>query len=269
MIDEKGFASLSIIAPNLPQSMIELLNIEDWQSQIEACVRGRSSDLSIDDVKLLPLVPDTPVVWCVGVNYKEHQDETGRGAQEEPMFFIRINHGLIGPYDPIIRPNISDKLDFEGELAVIIGKGGRHITKEKAHEHIAGYTIFNDGSIRDWQRHTIQFCPGKNFEGTGPLGPWMMTPDEFGDPYAQSLTTRLNGEQVQHTSISNMDHKIDKQIEYLSTIHTLRPGDVISTGTPGGVGSRREPPLWMKPGDIVSVEITGLGVIENRIDQES
>jgi 2-keto-4-pentenoate hydratase/2-oxohepta-3-ene-1,7-dioic acid hydratase in catechol pathway len=244
------------------------LNLEDWEAEVNVAISGKGTDLSINDVQLLPLIPDTPVIWCVGVNYKEHQDETGRGAQEEPMFFIRTNHGLIGPYDPIIRPNISNMLDFEGELAVIIGKGGRHITKESAHEHIAGYAIFNDATIRDWQRHTIQFCPGKNFEGTGPLGPWMMTPDEFGDPYVQSLTTRLNGNAVQHTSIADMDHKIDKQIEYLSTIHTLRPGDIISTGTPGGVGSRREPPLWMKPGDTVSVEITGLGTIENRIEQE-
>jgi 2-keto-4-pentenoate hydratase/2-oxohepta-3-ene-1,7-dioic acid hydratase in catechol pathway len=269
MVDDKNFAELSGIAPDLPTTMIGLLNVDNWQAKAAAAVEGKVADLSISDVHLQPLVSDTPVIWCVGVNYKEHQEETGRGAQEEPMFFIRTNHGLIGAYDPIIRPNISDKLDFEGELAVIIGKGGRHISKEKAHEHIAGYAIFNDGTIRDWQRHTIQFCPGKNFEGTGPLGPWMMTPDEFGDPYEQELTTRLNGDIVQHTSIADMDHKIDKQIEYLSTIHTLRPGDVISTGTPGGVGSRREPPLWMKPGDIVSVEVTGLGLIENKIEQES
>ena len=268
MVDEKNFISLASVAPELPVTMMGLLNLEDWEAEVNVAISGKGTDLSINDVQLLPLIPDTPVIWCVGVNYKEHQDETGRGAQEEPMFFIRTNHGLIGPYDPIIRPNISNMLDFEGELAVIIGKGGRHITKESAHEHIAGYAIFNDATIRDWQRHTIQFCPGKNFEGTGPLGPWMMTPDEFGDPYAQSLTTRLNGDVVQHTSIADMDHKIDKQIEYLSTIHTLRPGDIISTGTPGGVGSRREPPLWMKPGDTVSVEITGLGTIENRIEQE-
>ena len=268
MVDEIFFLSLASVAPELPATMMGLLNVDDWQAKVEAFVHGKSGDLSIKDVQLLPLISDTPVIWCVGVNYKEHQEETGRGAQEEPMFFIRTNHGLIGPYDPIIRPNISNMLDFEGELAVIIGKGGRHITKEDAHEHIAGYAIFNDATIRDWQRHTIQFCPGKNFEGTGPLGPWMMTPDEFGDPYAQSLTTRLNGEEVQYTSIADMDHKIDKQIEYLSTIHTLRPGDIISTGTPGGVGSRREPPLWMEPGDTVSVEITGLGIIENKIEQE-
>ena len=268
MVDEKNFISLASVVPELPVTMMGLLNLEDWEAEVNVAISGKDTDLSINDIQLLPLIPDTPVIWCVGVNYKEHQDETGRGAQEEPMFFIRTNHGLIGPYDPIIRPNISNMLDFEGELAVIIGKAGRHITKESAHEHIAGYAIFNDATIRDWQRHTIQFCPGKNFEGTGPLGPWMMTPDEFGDPYAQSLTTRLNGDVVQHTSIADMDHKIDKQIEYLSTIHTLRPGDIISTGTPGGVGSRREPPLWMKPGDTVSVEITGLGIIENRIEQE-
>ena len=268
MVDEKNFISLASVAPELPVTMMGLLNLEDWEAEVNVAISGKGTDLSINDVQLLPLIPDTPVIWCVGVNYKEHQDETGRGAQEEPMFFIRTNHGLIGPYDPIIRPNISNMLDFEGELAVIIGKAGRHITKESAHEHIAGYAIFNDATIRDWQRHTIQFCPGKNFEGTGPLGPWMMTPDEFGDPYAQSLTTRLNGDVVQHTSIADMDHKIDKQIEYLSTIHTLRPGDIISTGTPGGVGSRREPPLWMKPGDTVTVEITGLGIIENKIEQE-
>ena len=269
MVDDKGFVALSGASADLPTTMMGLLNVDDWQTKVAVAVDGKDADLSIDDVQLLPLISDTPVIWCVGVNYKDHQDETGRGAQEEPMFFIRTNHGLIAAYDPIIRPNISDMLDFEGELAVIIGKGGRHISKEKAHEHIAGYSIFNDGTIRDWQRHTIQFCPGKNFEGTGPFGPWLMTPDEFGDPYAQELTTRLNGESVQYTSIANMDHKIDKQIEYLSTVHTLRPGDVISTGTPGGVGSRREPPLWMKPGDTVSVEITGLGIIENKIEQES
>ena len=135
--------------------------------------------------------------------------------------------------------------------------------------HLAGYSIFNDGSVRDWQRHTIQFCPGKNFEGTGPFGPWMVTPDEFGDPYAQQLTTRLNGMEVQNTSISKMDHKIERLIEYISTIHTLRPGDVIITGTPGGVGSRREPPLWMKDGDTIEVEITGIGKLTNRVKNES
>ncbi len=269
MTDDKGFVELAKAAPELPATMIELLTLEGGLDQTRSATEGKSADLSLDDVALLPLIPDTPVLWCVGVNYKSHQDETGRGAQEEPMLFIRTNHGLIAAFDPMIRPKVSEQLDFEGELAVIIGKSGRHIPKEKAFDHVAGYSIFNDATIRDWQRHTIQFCPGKNFEGTGTFGPWLMTPDEFGDPYAQSLTTRLNGEEVQHTGIDVMDHKIDKLINYISTVHTLRPGDVISTGTPGGVGSRREPQLWMKPGDTISVEITNLGIVENIIEQES
>lgn len=269
MIDDTNFAELSKADPNLPTSMMELLSVEGGLKMAGAAVENKSADLSLKDVQLLPVVPDTPVIWCAGVNYKTHQDETGRGPQKEPMFFIRTNHGLIGAYDSLIRPDASNHLDFEGELAIIIGKSGRHIPKENAFDHIAGYSIFNDGTIRDWQRHTIQFCPGKNFEGTGPFGPWLMTPEEFGDPYRQTLTTRLNGEEVQHTGIDMMDHKIDKLINYLSTVHTLRPGDVIVTGTPGGVGSRREPPLWMKPGDTISVEVTGLGMIENLIEQES
>ena len=218
MVDDEKFISLASVIPNFPNTMMGLLNVVDWQLKVENAVRGKSGNFSIHDVQLLPLISDTPVIWCVGVNYKEHQDETGRGAQEEPMFFIRTNHGLIGPYDSIIRPNISDMLDFEGELAVIIGKGGRHITKEKAHDHIAGYAIFNDATIRDWQRHTIQFCPGKNFEGTGPLGPWMMTPDEFGDPYFMiikdnqgMISVDLGAIGVPETFIINKDKKIIKR----------------------------------------------------------
>ena len=159
-------------------------------------------------------------------------------------------------------------LDFEGELAVIIGKHGRHIPQDEAFNRIAGYSIFNDGSVRDWQRHTIQFCPGKNFEGTGPFGPWMVTPDEFGDPYSQTLITRFNGDMVQRTGIDMMDHQIEKLIEYTSTVHTLRPGDVISAGTPGGVGSRREPQIWMKEGYTIEVEISGIGKLVNTIENE-
>lgn len=269
MVDDKGFVALSGAAPDLPTTMMGLLSLDGGLEAARAATDGKSADLSLDDVQLLPLIPDTPIIWCAGVNYKDHADETGRGHQEEPMMFIRSNHGLIADGDPLIKPDISDMLDFEGELAAIIGIGGRHISQADAFSHIAGYSIFNDGTVRDWQRHTIQFCPGKNFEGTGPFGPWMVTADEFGDPYQQNLTTRLNGEDVQHTSIGMMDHKIEKLVEYCSTVHTLRPGDVISTGTPGGVGSRREPPLWMKDGDTIEVEITGIGKLVNPIKNES
>ena len=184
------------------------------------------------------------------------------------MLFLRIAQSLVAHGKPIIRPKVSENLDFEGELAVIIGKGGRHISKADALGHVAGYACFNEGTIRDWQRHTAQYGPGKNFQGTGGFGPWMVTADEMGDPYAQSLTTRLNGEQVQHDSISSLDYTIEDLIEYISIFTTMNPGDVISTGTPGGVGARRKPPLWMKPGDTVTVEITGIGTLENPIEAE-
>ena len=269
MTDDTNFVSLASAAPDLPTTMMGLLNHDGGIESARAATDGKDADLSLNDMKLLPVVPDTPVIWAAGVNYLDHAEETGRGRQEYPMLFIRTNHGLIADGDDFIKPDISDMIDFEGELAVIIGKEGRHISREDALNHLAGYSIFNDGSVRDWQRHTIQFCPGKNFEGTGPFGPWMVTPDEFGDPYAHELTTRLNGEEVQHTSIGAMDHNIEKLIEYISSIHTLRPGDVIITGTPGGVGSRREPPLWMKDGDTIEVEITGIGKLVNPIKNES
>ena len=269
MIDDTNFVSLPAAAPNLPTTMMGLLNHEGGLAAAQAAAVGKDAHLSLSEVTLLPVVPDTPVIWAAGVNYLDHAEETGRGTQEKPMLFIRTNHGLIADGDAFIKPDISDMIDYEGELAVIIGKAGRHISQADALSHLAGYSIFNDGSVRDWQRHTIQFCPGKNFEGTGPFGPWMVTPDEFGDPYAQQLTTRLNGMEVQNTSISKMDHKIERLIEYISTIHTLRPGDVIITGTPGGVGSRREPPLWMKDGDTIEVEITGIGKLTNRVKNES
>ena len=185
------------------------------------------------------------------------------------MLFLRIAQSLVAHQQPMIRPRVSDKLDFEGELAVIIGKRGRHIAKQDALDHVAGYACFNEGSVRDWQRHTSQYGPGKNFQGTGAFGPWMVTADEMGDPYAQTLTTRLNGAQVQHEAISALDYKIEDLIEYISTFTTMNPGDVISTGTPGGVGARRDPPLFMKPGDRVAVEISGIGTLENPIEGEA
>ena len=268
MTDDTRFVSLSKAAPDLPNTMLALLRTKGWQTKVKRAVKDKKPDSSIDKVTLLPLVPDAQVIWCVGVNYKEHQEETGRGKQTEPMLFLRVSNGLLADGAPMVRPNVSHQLDYEGELAVIIGKDGRHIPESEAFDHIAGYSVFNDGTIRDWQYATSQFGAGKNFEATGTFGPWLMTPDEFGDPYKQTLTTRLNGQVMQHTSIANMDHKIEKLIAYISTAHTLKAGDVISTGTPGGVGNRRTPPVWMKPGDTIEVEITGLGIARNPIVAE-
>jgi len=268
MTDDTRFVPLAGAAPDLPTSMLELIRTKNWQAKVKRAVKDRRPTGTLDKVELLPVIPDAPVIWCVGVNYKEHAEETGRGQQTYPMLFLRVCSGLLAAGAPMVRPKVSEQLDFEGELAVIIGKEGRHIPESEAFDYIAGYSIFNDGSVRDWQYQTSQFGAGKNFEATGTFGPWLMTPDEFGDPYKQLLTTRLNGTVMQHTSISAMDHKIEKLIHHISTAHTLKPGDVISTGTPGGVGNRRKPPVWMKPGDTVEVEITGLGIARNPIVAE-
>ncbi len=181
---------------------------------------------------------------------------------------MRLTSTQVGHLQPIIRPNASDHLDFEGELAVIIGKPGRHIAKENALHHVAGYSIYNDASVRDWQRHTTQYTPGKNFPSTGGFGPWMVTTDEIPDPTKLRLTTRLNGDLVQNSGLDDFRFSIPEIIAYLSTFTQLLPGDVIITGTPKGVGAGRTPPLWMKPGDRVEVEITSIGKLVNPVAQE-
>ncbi len=170
---------------------------------------------------------------------------------------------------PIIRPRASENLDFEGELAVIVGKGGRHISKEAALQHVAGYSIYNDASVRDWQRHTTQYTPGKNFPSTGGFGPWMVTADEIPDSTKLHLTTRLNGEVVQDSGLDDLRFSIPEIISYISIFTELVPGDVIITGTPKGVGAARKPPLWMKPGDSVEVEISSIGTLRNPIVPET
>jgi len=217
----------------------------------------------------LPVIPNPDKILCIGLNYETHRKETGRSEVEHPTVFGRFANSQTGHLTDIIRPKLSHDLDYEGELAVIIGKPGRHIARAEAWNHIAGYACYNEGSVRDFQRHTHQFTPGKNFPGTGALGPWMMTPDELGDVGPLRLQTRLNGEIVQDATIDQMIFDIPRQIEYCSSFTRLEPGDVIATGTPGGVGSRRTPPLWLKPGDIVEVEIDRLGVLRNGVADET
>jgi 2-keto-4-pentenoate hydratase/2-oxohepta-3-ene-1,7-dioic acid hydratase in catechol pathway len=175
----------------------------------------------------------------------------------------------VGHLEPMVRPKVSEKFDFEGELAVIIGRGGRHIPLDKALAAIAGYAIYNDGSVRDYQRHTQQYTPGKNFYHSGAFGPWMTTADEIKDPRKLRLTTRLNGEVVQNTLVDDLLFSIEQIIAYVSIFTPLLPGDVIITGTPGGVGGARQPPLWMKPGDTIEVEIDKIGVLRNPIVAEA
>lgn len=227
-----------------------------------------SLPVSLAEVTLLPPIPRPDKIICIGLNYMTHIKETGRERPAKPSIFTRYPSSLVGHEVAMIRPKASDWFDFEGELAVVIGKPGRAIKAADALGHVAGYTCFNDGSIRDFQRHTTQFWAGKNFDRSGSMGPWLVTADELAAPEAQQMTTRLNGEVVQSTPISDLAFDIPTLIEYLSTVTELLPGDVIATGTPSGVGLFREPKLFMKPGDRIEVEITGIGTLGNTIEDE-
>ena len=240
-----------------------------------AIAGGKLGDLpngdsfAMDAIKLLPVVPNPGKIFCVGHNYESHRQETGRDKVDNPSIFTRFADTLNAHGDPILRPRVSTDLDFEGELAVIIGKPGRSISEDNALDHIAGYACFNDASVRDWQWHTRQFTPGKNFPTTAPFGPYMVTPEEAGDLTEVHVTTRLNGEVVQDQPIGDMIFPIAQVIAYISAFTPLSPGDVIATGTPGGVGAKRNPPLWMKPGDSIEVEIGPMGKLVNTIAQEA
>ncbi len=246
----------------------------DLKAAISAGLEGVSGALEgaksyqLSEVIWLPVVPNPDKILCVGLNYEMHRKETGRSEVEHPTIFARYANSQTGHLAPIVRPKVSSELDFEGELAVIIGKAGRYITREEAMSHVAGYACYNDGSVRDFQRHTIQFTPGKNFPDTGAFGPWMMTPDELGPLSDLRIQTRLNGQVVQEARFDQMIFDIPTQIEYISTFTRLEPGDVIVSGTPGGVGAKRNPPLWMKAGDVVEVDIEGLSILRNTVVDE-
>ncbi|MEJ2119992.1 MAG: fumarylacetoacetate hydrolase family protein [Alphaproteobacteria bacterium] len=229
---------------------------------------GASPDATIDEITFLPVIPDPDKILCVGLNYKSHIEETGRSDSDYPTIFTRFTNTQVGHGQPMIRPKDSTAYDYEGELAVIIGKGGRHISEADSLNHVAGYSCYNDGSIRDWQRHTSQFIPGKNFVGTGGFGPWMVTTDEIPDPTSMHLMTRLNGETLQDATTDLLVFTIPVLINYISTFTELVPGDVIVTGTPGGVGFKRNPPVFMKDGDTCEIEIDKIGILSNPIADE-
>ncbi|MGJ4943925.1 fumarylacetoacetate hydrolase family protein [Bradyrhizobium sp. HKCCYLS1011] len=226
-------------------------------------------DYALDELTLLPTVPNPDKILCIGVNYATHLAESGHPTPPHPMIFTRFANSQVGSGQPLIRPLESERFDYEGEMAVVIGAGGRRIPREAAFSHIAGYACYNDGSIRDWQRHTSQFAPGKNFVGTGGFGPWMVTTDELTDISKQTLITRLNGVEVQKALISDLVFDVPALIAYCSTFTELVPGDVIVTGTTGGVGAYRNPPLWMKGGDVVEIEISGIGILRNPVKDEA
>jgi 2-keto-4-pentenoate hydratase/2-oxohepta-3-ene-1,7-dioic acid hydratase in catechol pathway len=225
-----------------------------------------AADFALDEIELQPVIPDPAKILCVGLNYSTHVAEVGRQLPTEPSFFSRFTDTLVASGGNIVRPRSSVQFDFEGELAVVIGERCRHVPRARALSVVAGYTIFFDGSVRDFQKHST--TAGKNFPATGPLGPWLETADVIVDPQALELTTRLNGQVVQHDTTDHMIFDVATIIEYLSTVTWLEPGDVIATGTPDGVGAGRKPPLWMKPGDTVEVEISDIGTLAAHVVDE-
>jgi 2-keto-4-pentenoate hydratase/2-oxohepta-3-ene-1,7-dioic acid hydratase in catechol pathway len=241
----------------------------DGLAQARTALAGRTPDFALADVTLLPVIPNPGKIWCCGLNYGEHVRETNREVTEKPTFFLRVADSQVGHGQAIVRPAESTQLDYEAEIAVVIGRPGRRIAEADAWAHIAGYACYNDGSVRDWQKHTSQWVPGKNFWRTGGFGPWLVTVDEIEAGAVMTLVTRLNGQEMQRASTDMMIHGIARQIAYTSTIAPLQAGDVIVTGTPGGVGARRSPPVWMKAGDVVEIEVDRIGVLRNPVVDEA
>jgi len=226
-------------------------------------------DLSDGEITYLPVIPNAAKILCVGINYMSHIKETGRDVPEHPVLFTRFADTFVGHEQAIVRPRVSTHLDYEGELAVVIGKAARHVSRADAFDYVAGYTCCNEGSVRDYQYHTIQFTAGKNFYRSGSLGPWLLTADAPVGPEQFHLQTRINGEVLQDAPVSDLCFGIPELIEYCSSWTPLGAGDIIVTGTPGGVGRVRKPPIWMKPGDTVEIDIRGVGVLRNTIADES
>ena len=234
-------------------------------AEVEAAAKGVSADAKLEGTTLLPVIPNPGKIVCVGVNYDEHRREMGREPPGHPTIFVRFPESQVAHDQPLLKPAESDKLDYEAELAVIIGKTGYKVSEDDAFSIVAGYSCYNDGSVRDWQTHTGQFTPGKNFWRTGGFGPWMVTADEIPDAQKLEIQSRLNGQVMQSSNTDLMTFNIRKIIKYVTTFTPLQPGDVIATGTPGGVGTKRNPPVYMKDGDIIEIEIEKVGLLRNPV----
>ena len=221
-----------------------------------------------EEIEYLPLIPNPGKIICVGLNYSEHVKETNRTVEENPVIFHRFPESQTAHMQAIQRPTVSESLDFEGEMAVVMDEGGKHIKPEDALKHIVGFSCYNESTIREWQRHTRQFGMGKNFEKTGSFGPHMVLAEDIPDYKSLTIETRLNGDVMQNAKLSQLIFDIPILISYVSKAMAWRAGDVLVTGTPGGVGFKRNPPVFMKPGDNVEVEITDIGVLSNTIKDE-
>ena len=267
--DGSGWRGLTRRESGFPGTLPELIaNGADLLRAGRDLLPMRTIDL--DTVRILPPVSKPPKILCVGLNYDDHLEESGLKKPTYPEIFARFATSLIAHGDPIRLPPESNALDYEAELAVVIGRGGRRISRDKALDHVAGYSLFNDATIRDFQLRTPQWTMGKNFDGTGAFGPWLVTPDAL-PPGAHGLHIhgRLNGQVMQHSSIDKLIFDVPTLIQLISVAISLEPGDVIITGTPGGVGAARKPPVFMQHGDVFEVEIEGIGVLSNTVQGES
>ncbi|MFT4729208.1 MAG: 2-keto-4-pentenoate hydratase/2-oxohepta-3-ene-1,7-dioic acid hydratase in catechol pathway [Granulosicoccus sp.] len=231
-------------------------------------IQDRNADFALSDITFLPVIPDPAKILCVGLNYQKHKIETGRPDVDFPTIFMRYADSQVGHRQALVKPASTERFDFEGELAIIIGRGGRNIPVDDALSHIAGYACYNEGSVRNWQRHTSQFGPGKTFPGTGGFGPWMVTSDEVGDYTQLPIETRLNGQVMQKATLAELIFSLPEVINYISSFTPLSPGDVIVTGTPGGVGDKRQPPVYMQPGDLVEIDCGLVGTLVNTVIAE-
>lgn len=258
-------------APDAPGSMKELIGSDDAvQSAVrERIARYNGPRLALSQCRLLPPILDAGKFICLGLNYADHAKEGGHKPPDYPSLFMRAGTSLIGPGQPMIVPSCSERLDYEAELVIVVGKRCRHVPEAAALDVIFGYTLFNDGSVRDYQRRTAQWTAGKNFDGTGSLGPWIVTADELPEgARGLGIRSRLNGQTMQSSNTDKMIFSVSRTIEILSEIMTLEPGDLIATGTPEGVGHARTPPVWMRPGDEVVVEIDQIGSLTNPVAAE-
>ncbi len=258
-------------APSLPQTMKELVAINNGAQILAGALASASSATStpLAATELLPVVHNPAKVICVGLNYADHAKEGGHDVPTYPALFMRAASSLAAHGQPLVRPRCSEQFDYEAELMIVIGKGGRYLRESEALDAVFGYTLFNDGSLRDYQRKGAQWTPGKNFDTTGPVGPWVVTTDELpAGAHGLNIESRLNGKVMQHSNTEQLIFPVAKIVEIVSEYTTLEPGDLIATGTPSGVGYPRNPPVFMREGDTIEVEIEGIGTLSNTIVDE-
>ena len=265
--DNESFVALGEAAPDLPKTLKGIIELPNGLERAKAAAATKKGLKSLTGIAFDPVIPDPQAIWCLALNYKEHIEETGLTTNPDfPHIFLRVPCSQVGHEQPLVKHTHTNAFDYEGELAVVIGKTARHVSEKDAKKYVAGYACYNEGSVREYQRHNRNFGIGKNFEKSGSFGPWLMTADELPNPEKSRVITRLNGDEKQNTVAGEMIFSVENLIHYISTGHTLFPGDVIVCGTPGALPGKK---AHMNVGDVCEVEVTGLGVLRNKVIAES